>query len=226
MSTSNNNITLTTDNISQGTVNKYAVYPIPISNISSFTITSPLTGQYLYYNGSQWINQNITESNITNLTSDLLNCEKQINKNAANGYCPLDQISLVPLINIPSLSFSKLSNFLIVSPSNNQTIYYINYAGLWENTQINKSFLSDFNIASPTANQILQNINGKWIYSTLGFTSTLSGDTYVNISNLSSGQVLQYNGSKWANSTLSMGSSTFASACIFIEFNKWTAFKI
>ena len=53
LSTSNNNITPTTDNISQGTVNKYAVYPIPISNISSFTITSPLTGQYLYYNGSQ-----------------------------------------------------------------------------------------------------------------------------------------------------------------------------
>ena len=84
LSTSNNNITLTTDNISQGTVNKYAVYPIPISNISSFTIISPLTGQYLYYNGLQWINQNITESNITNLTSDLLNCEKQINKNTAN----------------------------------------------------------------------------------------------------------------------------------------------
>ena len=67
LTTSNNNITLTTDNISQGTVNKYAVYPIPISNISSFTIASPLTGQYLYYNGSQWINQNITERNITNL---------------------------------------------------------------------------------------------------------------------------------------------------------------
>ena len=122
LTTSNNNITLTTDNISQGTVNKYAVYSIPISNISSFTITSPLTGQYLYYNGSQWINQNITESNITNLTSDLLNSEKITNKNAANGYCPLDQNTLIPLINIPSLSFSKLSNFLIVSPSNNQLI--------------------------------------------------------------------------------------------------------
>ena len=111
LSTSNNNITLTTDNIDQGTVNKYAVYPIPISNISSFTITSPLTGQYLYYNGSQWINQNITESNITNITRDLLNYEKITNKNIANGYAPLDQNTLIPLINIPFFSFSKVSNF-------------------------------------------------------------------------------------------------------------------
>ena len=110
-----------------------------------------------------------------------------------------------------SLSFSKLSNFLIVSPSNNQLIYYNNSAGIWENTLINSSFLSDFNIVSPTANQILQYICGKWINSTLNFTSTLSGDTDVNISNLSSGQVLQNNGSKGINLTSSMGSSTLAS---------------
>ena len=57
----------------------------------------------------------------------------------------------------------------------------------------------------------MQYISGKWINSTLNFTSTLSGDTDVNLTNLTSGQVLQYNGSKWINSTLSMGSSTLAS---------------
>ena len=72
-------------------------------------------------------------------------------------------------------------------------------------------FLSDFNIASPTANHILQYISGKWVTSTLSFTTTLAGDTDVNITSLTSGQVLQYNGSKWINSTLSMGSSTLAS---------------
>ena len=56
LSTSNNILNLTTDNIPQGNTNNYAVYPIPISNISSFTITNPSTGQFLYYNGSQWIN--------------------------------------------------------------------------------------------------------------------------------------------------------------------------
>ena len=67
LSTSNNILNLTTDNIPQGITNNYAVYPIPISDISSFTITNPSTGQFLYYNGSQWINQNITEINVSNL---------------------------------------------------------------------------------------------------------------------------------------------------------------
>ena len=50
-----------------------------------------------------------------NTTKNNLLKELKINENAANGYCPLDQSFLVPLINMPSLSFSKLSNFLIVS---------------------------------------------------------------------------------------------------------------
>ena len=74
LSTSNNILTLTTDNIPQGNTNNYAVYPIPISDISSCTITNPSTGQFLYYNGSLWINQNISEIIVSNLTSDLLSC--------------------------------------------------------------------------------------------------------------------------------------------------------
>ena len=52
VTTSNNILSLTTDNIPQCAINAYAVYPIPISDISSFTITNPSTGQFLYYNGS------------------------------------------------------------------------------------------------------------------------------------------------------------------------------
>ena len=64
IATSNNILRLTTDNIPQGNTNKYAVYPIPITDTSSFTITCPSTSQFLYYNGSQWINQNISEINV------------------------------------------------------------------------------------------------------------------------------------------------------------------
>ena len=155
LSTSNNILNLTTDNIPQGSTNNYAVYPIPVSDISSFTITNPSTGQFLYYNGSQWINQNISEINVSNLTSDLLSCEKTINKNSANGYCPLDQNKLIPNSNIPQLSFSNLTNiFNIVSPANNQILCYNNSVGLFENTLINSSFLSGFNISSASSNQI------------------------------------------------------------------------
>ena len=85
----------------------------------------------------------------------------------------------MPLVNIPNLSFSNFSNFSVVSPTNGQLLYYNNSAGLWENTLLNSSFLSDFNITSPTSTQVLQYIGGKWINSTLSFTSTLAGDTDV-----------------------------------------------
>ena len=126
----------------------------------------------MYYNGSQWINENISEINVSNLTSDLLSCEKTSNKNSANGCCPLDQNKLIPNSNIPQLPFSNLTNiFNIVSPANNQILYYNNSVGLFENTLINSSFLSDFNISSASSTQILQYSNGKWINATLTFTS-------------------------------------------------------
>ena len=70
---------------------------LSLSEISSSLLFIPLsinlnmrsTGQFLYYNGSHWINQNISENNVSHLTSDLLSCEKTTNKNSANGYCPL-----------------------------------------------------------------------------------------------------------------------------------------
>ena len=50
---------------------------LSFSNLTNiFNIVSPANNQILYYNGSQWINQNISESNVLNLTSDLLSCEK------------------------------------------------------------------------------------------------------------------------------------------------------
>ena len=106
-STSKSILNLTTDNIPQGNTNNYDVYPTPISDISSFTITIPSTGQFLY---SQWINQNISEIITSNLTSDLRSCEKTSNKNSASGCCPLDQNKLIPNSYIPHLPFLNLTN--------------------------------------------------------------------------------------------------------------------
>ena len=41
----------------------------------------------------------------------------------------------------------------MVSPTNNQILYYTNSVGLFENTLINSSFLSDFNISSASSNK-------------------------------------------------------------------------
>ena len=54
----------------------------------------------------------ISESDVTNLSNDLSNCEKTSNKNIAGGYCPLDSSVLVPISNIPNISFSKISDFV------------------------------------------------------------------------------------------------------------------
>ena len=54
LSTSNNILNVTTDNIPQGNTNNYDAYPIPISDISSFTITNPSTVNFyiiLVHNG-------------------------------------------------------------------------------------------------------------------------------------------------------------------------------
>ena len=67
LSTSNDILNLTTDNIPQVNTNNYAVYPMPITDISGFTITNPSTAQFLYSNGSQWINQSTSEITVSNL---------------------------------------------------------------------------------------------------------------------------------------------------------------
>ena len=76
------------------------------------SISSLLDSQVLTYNSSssKWINSNISESQITNLVTDLSNCEKTANKNISSGYCGLDSNSLVPVNNIPYLSESKITN--------------------------------------------------------------------------------------------------------------------
>ena len=68
--------------------------------------------QYLSYSSTlqKWINTNITESNVTNLVNDLSLCEKLSNKNTSNGYCGLDTNTLIPVVNIPNLPESLITN--------------------------------------------------------------------------------------------------------------------
>ena len=68
--------------------------------------------QVLTYNSisTKWINSNISESQITNLTTYLSNCEKNANKGISNGYCGLDTNSLISVSNIPNLPESQINN--------------------------------------------------------------------------------------------------------------------
>ena len=52
----------------------------------------------------------MSESVITNLTTDLSACEKTAHKNVAGGYCELDSNTLVPVVCIPNIPESTVTN--------------------------------------------------------------------------------------------------------------------
>ena len=164
----------------------------------------------------------LSESQITNLSTDLGNCEKSANKNVASGYCPLDSNSLVPTANIPQsyitqvngkttidnsvvLDLSELNDVYEISVSNNQALIYNSTASKWKNQQIDHTTLS--NIGTHTHSQIDTFISSEGQPSglaTLDSTSKLSSSQIPTlnlgsnlsdcvISSLSNNQGLIYN---------------------------------
>ena len=54
----------------------------------------------------------MSESKITNLTTDLSACEKSANKNVASGYCPLDSNIFVPLSNLGNCTNNTITFYV------------------------------------------------------------------------------------------------------------------
>ena len=75
-----------------------------LGSLLDVSISSLNNSQVLTYNSTstKWSNSNINESQVTNLTTDLSNCEKIANKGIAN--------SLISVSNIPNLSESQINN--------------------------------------------------------------------------------------------------------------------
>ena len=83
-----------------------------LGSLLDVNISSLQNAQYLSYSSTlqKWINTNITESNVTNLVNDLSLCQKLSNKNTSNGYCGLDTNTLIPVVNVPNLPKSLITN--------------------------------------------------------------------------------------------------------------------
>lgn len=136
-----------TENSEQDTFNAYAInqlnirigtletktYQYALSALSDVNITSAIGGQVLSFNGSKWIN-----SNISNLLSGYVQ-ERLIG--AANGIASLDAGGKVPASQLPSyvddvLEFSGIVNFPAVGDSGKiyiDTLTNIQYR--WSGTQ-------------------------------------------------------------------------------------------
>jgi roadblock/LC7 domain-containing protein len=144
----------------------------------------------------------ISESSITNLTTDLAATEKTANKGQAGGYAPLSGTSLVPTANLgtgsassttylrgdgtwdtPNSGSSSLasdSDVVITSPSNNQALIYDNTADKWTNQQITETdvanLTADLGATEKTANK-----------GQAGGYAPLNGSTQVPIANIPTG---------------------------------------
>ena len=76
------------------------------------TLATGTVGQVLKSGGNSSLPVwgSLAESDISGLTSDLSACEKFINKGALNGYCGLDDNSLISLSNLPSIPEAYIAN--------------------------------------------------------------------------------------------------------------------
>ena len=100
----------------------------------------------------------LAESNITNLTTDLSNCEKTANKNVGGGYCGLDSNGLVPLTKLANGTYSNLADVSVVSIADDNIMVYNSTAGKWENYSISGATFNDstktITVSASTANNL------------------------------------------------------------------------
>lgn len=75
-----------------------------VAKVNGITVSgTPSTNQALMATSSSTASwSSVSQSAVTNLTTDLAATEKTTNKGATNGYAPLDSSSKVPLANLPS----------------------------------------------------------------------------------------------------------------------------
>ena len=71
---------------------KNGTVPFNLEQLTDVSVTNATNNNVLQYENGYWVNSNlsISESNVTNLVSDLASCEKTANKNQPSGYAGLD----------------------------------------------------------------------------------------------------------------------------------------
>lgn len=158
-----------------------------VSNLTDTTLTSPSIGNFLYYDGSSWINKdayiddladvNITKSGsplvATPATGDLLRYDgtNWVNYPDSN-YEPANpniQAHISDTANPHGTSLSNLTDTTLTSVSSDQLLYYNASSNMWENFTLTLEFVSDVNYVGSPAMPV-------------------------------SGDILTYNGTSWENS--------------------------
>lgn len=128
-----------------------------LSGLEDVTLTSPLAGQFLIYNGTEWINSTV-QYNLDDIVDVVLTTPVSGQALTFNGTNWINAT--------PATTLDSLTDVSITSPSANQALLY--NGSIWTNQDIAQTLdgLTDVIITSPTNNQLLRYNGSNWINAT------------------------------------------------------------
>ena len=179
-----------------------------LSVLTDCVITSPSSGNLLFFNGTNWINSNISLSSLSNA---LISSPTDLQYLGYN-----NTTSKWENKTLPTASLSGLSDIALLSVANNQQLKYDSATSKWVNFTPSASTsalssLTDVNITSPSDGHVLtyNNTSSKWISSPVSYpamTTIQSDITNIKTSISALGSTpfgLQSGGWSYTNSNVS-----------------------
>jgi hypothetical protein len=171
-----------------------------LDGLTDVIISTPLSNQFLRYNGTNWVNQ--TVSLVTNLDS----LSDVIISGASSGqvlsFNGTNWVNAAPSGG-GATTLNDLTDVTISGPANNQVVKF--NGSQWVNAALQLSTLPDVSLSAPSTGQVLTYNGSQWVNATpVGGGSNLDGLSDVVISGAATNQFLRYNGTNWVNQTVAI----------------------
>lgn len=210
-----------------------ATLPVTLNALTDVSIVTPLSGEVLKYNGSNWINgvDSAGKENLVELDDVLISSlsDGQILKyngaywvNATDSAGPTNLYELDDIFIDSALSANPLTTGQVLKWNGTKWANANDSAGgggagggldsaltlQLISSSVNLNTLSGVAITAPTTNQVIKYNGSQWVNaadSVGGASGALTDLTDVTISAPSVNQVLKYNGANWVNAADSVG---------------------
>jgi hypothetical protein len=215
-----------------------ATLPVTLNALTDVSIVTPLSGEVLKYDGSNWINgvDSAGKENLTDLDDVLIASLSDGQVLKYNGAYWVNAIDSAGPTNLYELDDIFIDSALSANPLTVGQVLKWN-GTKWANandsggsggggggggldsaltlqlisSSVNLNTLSGVAITAPTTNQVIKYNGSQWVNaadSVGGASGALNDLTDVTISAPSVNQVLKYNGAAWVNAVDSLGSGT------------------
>ena len=155
-----------------------------LASLTDTNISSPVNGQVLKHNGTNWVNVQLAYSELSGTPTNVSTFT-----NDANYVASGDNVSVL----------TNDANY-VASGDNVSTL--TNDAGyLTDITSESLGDLSDVTVTTPTSGQVLSYNGANWVNSAAS-SGSLAGLSDTTITSPANGEVLKYNGSSWVDAQL------------------------